>query len=64
MLTHNNILAICVNRNLITNEEAENIYTSINNTLSYPSSLNFSQVYLKSISRFKKKGWDNILGIN
>ena len=64
MLTHNNILAICVNRNLITNEEAENIYTSINNTLSYPSSLNFSQVYLKSISRFRKKGWDNILGIN
>lgn len=63
MLTHNNILAICVNRNLITNEEAENIYTSINDTLSNPSSLNFSQVYSKSISRFKKKGWDNILGI-
>lgn len=63
MLTHNNILAICVNWNLITNEEAEKIYTSINDTLSYPSSLDFSQVYSKSISRFKKKGWDNILGI-
>lgn len=63
MLTHNNILAICVNCNLITNEEAEKIYTSINDTLSYPSNLSFSQVYSKSISRFKKKGWDNILGI-
>lgn len=63
MLTHNNILAICVNFNLITYEEAKEIYTSINNTLSYPSSLNFSEVYSKSINRFKKKEWDKILGL-
>lgn len=63
MLTHNNILAICVNGNLLKNEEAESIYTSINGTLSYPSSLNFKQVYSKSISRFKRKGWSDILGI-
>lgn len=63
MLTHNNILAICVNFKLITYEEAEEIYISINNTLSYPSSLNFSQVYSKSINRFNKKGWNDVLGI-
>lgn len=63
MLTHNNILAICVNGNLITSEEAESIYTSINDTLSQPSGLNFSKVYSKSISRFKKKGWNDVLGI-
>lgn len=63
MLTHNNILAICVNHNLLTKDEAERVYISINDTLTYPSSLNFSQVYSKSLARFDKKGWKDILEI-
>lgn len=62
-LTHNNILSICVYSNLLTYEEAEEIFTSINNTLSRPTRFDFSTVYSKSISRIKRKKWDEYLGI-
>jgi predicted nucleic acid-binding protein len=63
MLTHNNILSICVSSKLLTEEEAEEMYDSINKSLSKPSSLKFPDVYSKSMRRFRKKGWNDILGI-
>lgn len=63
MLTHNNLLAICVHYKMLNENEAEQIYEQINDTLTRPSTLCFLDVYSKSMARFKRKGWNDILGI-
>ncbi|VIG20065.1 Uncharacterised protein [Clostridioides difficile] len=63
MLTHNNLLAIGVYFKVLDMNEAENIYNQINNILSHPCTLYFSDIYSKSLSRFERKGWNDILGI-
>lgn len=62
-LTHNNILSLCIYFKLISVEEGEKVFDSINCLLSRPTKLSFDQVYTKSFERFYKSGWNEYLGI-
>ena len=61
MLTHNNLLSLCVKLERMSLIDAEEIYKKINDILEYPSSLTFDRVYKKSLEIFNKHGWDEYL---
>lgn len=62
-LTHNSILSLCVHFKLISDVEAEEIFISINDSLSRPTSLTFDQIYTRSFKSFEDNKWDEYLGI-
>ena len=63
LLTHNNILSLCVHFKYLTMLEAEEIFKKINSMLSHPTSIDFSRIYNKSMDIFKENGWSQYLGI-
>lgn len=62
-LTHNNILSLCIYFKLISVEEGEKVFNSINCLLSRPTKLTFDYVYKKLFERFEESGWNEYLGI-
>jgi predicted nucleic acid-binding protein len=63
ILTHRNILTLCVYFNYISKESAANTFNNINSTLTRPTALSFESLYNKSIRKFKENGWCDYLGI-
>lgn len=63
MLTHRDLLVLCLKHEKIQRSEAETIFTAINQNLQYPSRYNFDEWFDKSINRMYEKGWNGILGI-
>lgn len=63
ILTHRNILTLCVYFNYISKESAANTFNNINSTLTKPTALSFESLYNKSIRKFKENGWCDYLGI-
>lgn len=63
ILTHRNILALCVYFGNIAQSEAKDIFNRINNQLSYPTQDTFDDQYRKTMRRFSRNGWEGYLGI-
>ncbi|MVX65909.1 hypothetical protein GKZ28_19715 [Clostridium chromiireducens] len=63
MLTHIDILVICTRFKLLSDMEADKIYSDINNLLTHPSSITFDTRYIRSLKAISNKGWDEPLGL-
>ena len=61
ILTHRNILTLCVYFNYISKKSAANTFNIINSTLTRPTTLSFEGLYNKSIRKFKENGWCDYL---
>lgn len=63
MLTHIDILVICTRFKLLSDMEADKVYSDINNLLTHPSSITFDTRYIRSLKAISNKGWDKPLGL-
>lgn len=63
MLTHIDILVICTKFKLLSDIEADKIYSDINNLLTHPSSITFDTRYSRSLKSIGDKGWNEPLGL-
>lgn len=63
MLTHIDILVICTKFKLLSDIEADKIYSDINNLLTHPSSITFDTRYSRSLKAISDKEWYEPLGL-
>lgn len=63
MLTNIDILVICTKFKLLSDIEADKIYSDINNLLTHPSSITFDTRYSRSLKSISDKGWNEPLGL-
>lgn len=63
-LTHRNILTLCVYFGDIEKSVAEDIFTRINNQLTYPTKKTFDDHYIMAMKSFERNCWEKYLGID
>ena len=63
MLTHRDLLFLCIEHQLLSKEDAKYIFEKINQNLKYPSSISFEQFLDRSFTRIYEKGWSKKLAL-